>query len=226
MSKITRVANLLSIRESEARKFCTEVQGYFKAVLPPCDVIADTIEKHGKVTPKEIAAFIDPNFHYTAKPRLTKLEQSGRDPSSLSNRAIVSPKSTLGARKAVNDRNSVSVRQVTKPRKQQQSFLVDRTHEQPRYDASLISAVADLISDNDKGDKTVAQQFLIDLERRQPKVSRLSATQLLKAIRGACKRGPLGLDQAELEVRKMLYGYHSDPDHMQVISIPMGGKTN
>lgn len=253
MSKVTRVAGLLGISESEARKFCTEVQGYFKAVLPPCDVIADAIERHGKATPKEIAAFIDPDFHYTAKPTPTRLEPVGRTSNSGSNKAIV-PKSTLGVRvqdivyilerrirafmglygllrakdcsrcpelgqlgvrKVKSHRNAVSLRQAAKSHEQQL-----------RYDTSLISAVANLITDNDRGNQTVAYQFLIDLERRQPKIKRLTAIQLLEAIRKACKRGPLDLDQAELEIRKMLYGYHSDPDHMQVISIPMGGKTD
>ena len=192
MSKVTRVARLLGITESEARKFCAEVQQHFKAVLPPCDVIADAIRQHGKATPKEIATVISPDFNYIPKPRPPKEEQETRTP---------------------------------KPRLRK-SFPTDKSHEQQRYDASLITAIADLISDKDKGDRIVAEQFLIDLEHRQPKVKRLNSVQLLEAIRKVCKKGPLDLDLVEREVRKALYGYHGDPDQVQVVSIPMGGKTN
>jgi hypothetical protein len=88
----------------------------------------------------------------------------------------------------------------------------------------LVGAVASLIPDKDKGNKGKARQFLIELERIYPHSKRLSDRQLLSAIRRACRKGSLGVDQVVIEIRKGRYGYRGHPDDEREIYIPMGGK--
>jgi hypothetical protein len=88
----------------------------------------------------------------------------------------------------------------------------------------LIDAVAELIPDEDRGDREKARTFLASLEIMYPKSKRLSNDRLLSAIRKACRGGSLNTEQAILEVRKEFYGYRGDPDKMSRISVPVGGK--
>lgn len=106
---------------------------------------------------------------------------------------------------------------------------LQKSHEQAQLPSKLtqkelIKAIADLIPDKDKGNEKVAKQLLVDLERIRPDIKRLKNEQIVTAIKRAGRKGFLSIDHIEVEIRKEIYDYQGDPDGIQIIYTPMGGK--
>ncbi len=70
-----------------------------------------------------------------------------------------------------------------------------------------------------------AKRFYEDVKKVLPVAKRCGKKTILNAIKRCHKvDGQIPLDRLEMELRKKRYGYKSNPDHIQVISTPMGGK--
>lgn len=112
---------------------------------------------------------------------------------------------------------NVSVsRRKTQPSQTVESFLSSREE--------LISHIALLIPDEDKGNEDKAKQFLIDIFRQRPEIRLLTDKQILSSIKRAARNGILEMEMVIREVRKEAYGYEGEPDKVQIIYTPMGGK--
>lgn len=70
-----------------------------------------------------------------------------------------------------------------------------------------------------------AKRFYEDVKKVLPVAKRCGKKTILNAIKRCHKvDGQIPLDRLEMELRKKRYGYNGNPDHIQVVSIPMGGK--
>lgn len=96
------------------------------------------------------------------------------------------------------------------------SFLLSREE--------LIRQIALLIPDEDKGREDVAKQFLVDLFRLRPEIRLLNDKQIMASIKRSRRNGRIEMELAIREVRKEAYGYDGEPDKIQIIYTPMGGK--
>ncbi len=108
-------------------------------------------------------------------------------------------------------------------------MALQKSHDQPQLPSKLtqtelIKVIANLIPDKDKGNEEAAKQLLIDLERIRPDIKRLQNEQIVSAVKRAARKGLLSIDQLEVEIRKEIYDYQGDPDGIQIIYTPMGGK--
>ena len=112
---------------------------------------------------------------------------------------------------------NVSVsRKKTKHYQTVESFLLPRE--------KLIQQIALLIPDEDKGNEDIAKQFLIDLFRHRPEIDTLDDKQILSVIKKSRRNGRIEFELVIQEIRKEVYGYDGEPDRVQIIYTPMGGK--
>ncbi|MBN1657320.1 MAG: hypothetical protein JXA93_02910 [Anaerolineae bacterium] len=64
MSVTARIARILKVPESEARRFCFRVQRQFKKGSPRFVVIEKVLKEHPNATPREVARIIAPDLTY------------------------------------------------------------------------------------------------------------------------------------------------------------------
>jgi hypothetical protein len=200
---VKEVGQILNTTEPKAQHFCMAVQSCLCPRLPlhiVAALVADFLEQspHTDPVPEEIAIHIChkyPRMQYTSKRESPRHSEPNKPNRSKS-------ESTTSSR--------------TPQEKPARGFSAD---------PGLVGAVADLIPDEDRGNREKARQFIIDLERRYPHCRKLSSNRLLSAIKRARREGSLQMEQVVIEVRKQIYGYHGHPDEVRVIYTPMGGKT-
>jgi hypothetical protein len=90
----------------------------------------------------------------------------------------------------------------------------------------LILEVAKFIKSKGEPPVQIARLMLTDLEHISSYMKRANEKQIIRAFRQASEAGEITLDSVDLELRRILFRYHGDPDYIHIISTPMGGKPN
>ena len=88
-SAVSKIASIKNITESEARKFCVQVQKCFKVGFPPIKVIAKTVQMFPDTTVKDIALNIDSDLIYGVKAKLSTRRKQNDHPSWLSDEKLI-----------------------------------------------------------------------------------------------------------------------------------------